>query len=782
MATIDSIGFTAGGIDASAIVTQLMAIERNPLTAMKNRQTRATNEAAAIDGLRQQFDAIRRTAASLNGQSTTRLRTASSNPAAVSVQAGSSAVPGSVSFTVDRLASAHSLRTAFASTSPTAPVVTAARLALSTTASSLGIGTIGVADPAATPGSRSVVVTQASTAATRTTAVAPSTSIDASNDSLEVTVAGSTATVTLAHGTYSSTALAGMLGTAFAASGVGVTAAVTGPTGIEIRTHGEGSAATLDVVGGSALMALGLVAGDTARGTDGVVTVDGVATTVTDARAGVTVAGGSLTLGLTGGLRLGTAQVAVVSTGDRSMAAVAAAVNAAGVGTSASVVRVGDDRYHLQFTSDRAGTAAALALDPSAITGGLLQVSAAQDARLTVGSGTGAFTVDASGNTFADLLAGTTVTVAAVGATPVTVSVERDPGAAADAVGRLVDQVNVTLGQISALTGYNTATRVSGPLASNSAVRRSAQQLREAVTGLVDERAIPANVGITTTRAGTLGFDRALFLRALESDPTVVSRVLTESGTSTGPVSFVDAADTTAPGSYAVEVTRTATRAQVVGPRLDALVAGQQIVLGSGTVTTTYTVPPAASAADVVAGLQSAVDAAGLRLDVRDTAGSLSVTARAHGSAASFTHDFDAAAGAGAVTASGVDVAGLVNGAVASGNGLRLTVPADAANEARGLVVDVAPDAALGASPVEYRAGLAARTAFVLGRLADANGALSSQSYSARGRALQVQMDRYELRLADRDVALRRQWSAIQSTLQSLQSQSSWLSSRVNPS
>ena len=248
-----------------------------------------------------------------------------------------------------------------------------------------------------------------------------STVIDGTNNTLTIEIDGVAHAVTLASGTYTPAELVEVVQDALDAAPADATASLDATGRVRITTTHEGSAASLQVTGGNAMAALGLsVDASAIVGTDGTIQIgSNPPVTVTSAGTGATVAvptgTGDLTLTLDGGLRTGTSSVAVVSTGDRSLAAVAAAINGAGVSASASAVKVSDGNWLLQLNSTTTGTANSLSLDASVFTGvgGLLETSAAQDAQITIGTGPGAYSVMASGNVFNDVLQGVTLTATA---------------------------------------------------------------------------------------------------------------------------------------------------------------------------------------------------------------------------------------------------------------------------------------------------------------------------------------------------------------------------------
>ena len=135
-----------------------------------------------------------------------------------------------------------------------------------------------------------------------------------------------------------------------------------------------------------------------------------------------------------------------ITAASSSLADVAAAINSAGVGVSATRVSAGLDPstgqqlYRLQLSSTKTGAAGAFTAyrgTPAQVTAGTAtnllsdpgaaQVRAAQDAQVTLWAGTGAAqTVTSSTNTFSDVLPGVTMNVTAASATPVTLTVAQE--------------------------------------------------------------------------------------------------------------------------------------------------------------------------------------------------------------------------------------------------------------------------------------------------------------------------------------------------------------------
>ncbi len=790
----NSISFTAAGIDVSSIVSGFVAVDRQPIDRLTSRKSAVQLQSDAVGRLRTSFEGLRTAASNLMSQGVARyMSTVSSS--AVSATLSTAATPGSLSFTVDQLARAHGMRTSTGVANATSVMTTASQLAVSTSTTRLGLGSASVGAGVAN-GRYEVTVTQATVGAVKsgTVALAGSTTISAGvNDTVEVEVDGVARTLTLAAGTYTAAQLDDAVQSAATSAGAGLTAALDGTGRLRLTTTHEGSAATIRVTGGSALGALGLGVDAVAiTGTDGAVKIgDQPVTTVTSAGPGaspvaVAAGGGDLTFDVTGGLRTGSATVAVVSTGDRSLGAVAAAINGANVGATASAVKVSEGNWVLQTNSRSTGVDGRLAIDGAAFTGvgGLVETTAARDAQITIGSGPGAYSVTSTSNVFSDVMPGVSLTAVAESATPVTVNVGRNEAATADAVKGLVDAVNRTLGDLAIQTRYDPKSGKASPLTADSGIRRLAEQVRSAVTALVGDAStgLASAVGIDLQRDGTLKFDSAKFTAAMQADPAAVERFFARGGSTTPTLAFSAATDRTTPGSYAVEVTTPATRATTGDVLVGGSPAGQRIAVRVGAVTATYDAAPGATPADIAGGLNAALAGAGLRINAETSGGGLRLTAADHGGAGSFETNLDLLGAGSWATNTGTDVVGTIGGTAAIGVGNRLRLLETDTSAARGLEVTVGEGAVGALGSVSYSPGVAARLVSLVTNAVGEGGALTSSanSYEARIEAFEEQITRYEDRLAAKEAAYRRQWTQVQSLLNSLQTQQSWLTSQID--
>jgi flagellar hook-associated protein 2 len=237
-----------------------------------------------------------------------------------------------------------------------------------------------------------------------------------------------------------------------------------------------------------------------------------------------------------------------ITAASSSLADVAAAINQAGAGVSATRVAAGLDPatgqplFRLQLSSTKTGAAAAFtayrgtAADVTAGTAtnllsdpGASQVRQAQDAQLTLWAGTGAAqTVTSATNTFTDVLPGVAVAVTATSSTPVTLTVARDDKSISAAANSLATAVNDILTFITQKQAVSTSTDsaggtvvTGGPFTGESSTRDVNQKLVDAVISPINGVS-PSTYGISITRDGAVTFDQDVFAKAMAADPDTV--------------------------------------------------------------------------------------------------------------------------------------------------------------------------------------------------------------------------------------------------------------------
>lgn len=207
--------------------------------------------------------------------------------------------------------------------------------------------------------------------------------------------------------------------------------------------------------------------------------------------------------------------------GTQTVADAAAAINASSLGLSASVVQISATEVGLQVSSKTTGADSEFSFTGA----GTFSVnSQAQDATLSIGT-SNPYTVSSPTNTFTGVLPGTTITATkADPLTPVTVSVVSDPSSVASKMQALVDAVNATIKTVKDYT--STATGSTAALKGDWSVSSLAGSLANAVSAAVGTDGSPAQVGFQLNKDGTVAFDKAKFIAALNNTPDLAKRMV----------------------------------------------------------------------------------------------------------------------------------------------------------------------------------------------------------------------------------------------------------------
>ncbi len=215
----------------------------------------------------------------------------------------------------------------------------------------------------------------------------------------------------------------------------------------------------------------------------------------------------------------------------------ASAINTLDAGASASVVNVGTTAspdYRLRLGSDQSGTGQAVSIVTDDTTLGVAVTQSALDAEFTVSGFTDPLTRDS--NTVSDVIPGVTLNLKAAGG-PVNVTVTADSNAIAGQVDAVVQAFNDV---VTFVDGENNVTQDTsssdrtvslGPLALDSTVRGILDSLHRLISDPTTGGSnggvysVLAQVGITTTRDGTLSFDQATFQTELAARGSDVAKL-----------------------------------------------------------------------------------------------------------------------------------------------------------------------------------------------------------------------------------------------------------------
>lgn len=532
--------------------------------------------------------------------------------------------------------------------------------------------------------------------------------------------------------------------------------------------------------------------------------------------------GNGLVTGFTQNPERATATVRIPA-GSSSLADVRDAVNEADIGIRASIINdgVGD---RLVFVAEDTGAANGFLVDVSDDDGvlddaaGLSRLAldtansnlelnrAGADAQLVVDG----LAVTRAGNEIDDLLEGATLTLRGTSMVPVDVHVEPDTAQAKKLVTGFVEAYNVLQEQIDSLAGYDAESQQGGVLQGNALVRSVESNVRRLVTAQLDAldgrgvRAL-ADIGIRTTRDGTLEIDDALLSERLAEDVDGVAALFGTTGIIDGSgLRYESSRSETRPGGYAVSVTQLAERAAITGSAVAAASEGSPVAVATGSDVIELTVDGIASGAialtqgsytsgaALAAELQARINGsdalrdAGYSVTVSfdDTANTFSITSDRYGSES--TVEITAMdAGLGAVYGlsvgqldAGMDVAGSIGGVAAEGFGRYLT---GQTGDADGLKVEITGGVVGDLGRVTFSRGVSALLESTLDGFLRSDGLFNGATKRLRDNIEDIGDERVALddRLERLQSRLLAQFSAMDAMVAQLNQTSTFLTSQL---
>jgi flagellar hook-associated protein 2 len=201
-----------------------------------------------------------------------------------------------------------------------------------------------------------------------------------------------------------------------------------------------------------------------------------------------------------------------------TLADAVAAINASDKGLTASAVRVQDGEYRLQVTAKATGDKASFTVGSA---GSWTAVTTGKDAELSLGES--GLSVYSDTNTFTGLMADTSITVSKTGESA-SVTVAKDPSAAASKMASLVAAANSLLDSV---TSYTDTKNASALLKGDSTLRGLSNQILDIVSSGIGGISA-STIGVQLTKDGKFTFDSAVFTAKMASDPAAVKDMLTK--------------------------------------------------------------------------------------------------------------------------------------------------------------------------------------------------------------------------------------------------------------
>lgn len=504
------------------------------------------------------------------------------------------------------------------------------------------------------------------------------------------------------------------------------------------------------------------------------------------------------------------AKTVTINSSNNSLSGIASAINAAGIGVTATIVNNGSSSpYQLVLTGPSGGSnsmqigvsgdatlAGLLSYNPAG-TQDLTQVSAAQNALLNVNG----IALSQTSNTVSNAIQGVTFNLSGTTTTPATINVAQNTGAVTSAVQGLVSAYNTLNGTIQGLASYNSSTKVAGPLFGDSMINNIQNQissvLNTPISGTTSLYNTLASIGVTFQQDGTLALNSSQLNTVLASNPADVASLFATVGKATDSlVHYTGASATTQAGSYALNVTQMATQGTLVGAAAPGLTitAGTNDTLNltvDGTAMT-VTIPSgtyasaAALATQVQAGINSnaGLQAAGESVGVTvNASGALNLQANNYGSSSSVVvtggNGSAGLLGSAPVTTYGLNVAGSINGTTATGSGQVLT---STTGNSGGLSLTIAGGTTGARGTVAFSQGYAAQLSNLATALSDPlSGPIAAEVTGLNSTITNLgsQITNWQIRLTQIQQSLTAQYSALNVMLGTMSQTSSYLSTQL---
>ena len=527
-----------------------------------------------------------------------------------------------------------------------------------------------------------------------------------------------------------------------------------------------------------------------------------------------TISGGTLSSGVYSGATFtpnggGTKSVTINSSND-SLSGIASAINAAGIGVTATVVNNGSSTpYQLVLTgpsgvsnsmqisvSGDATLSSLLSYNPAG-TQDLTQVSAAQNAQLTVNG----IALSQASNTVSNAVQGLTFNLTGTTASPATVSVAQNTGAVTTAVNNLVSAYNALNTAIQGVASYNSSTNNAGPLFGDPMVNNIQNQIRSIlntpISGTTSVYSTLAEIGVTFQQDGSMAVNSSQLNTALATSPSDIASLFSTVGKATDSlVQYANSSTSTQPGTYAVNVSQVATQGQLTGsvaPTLTITAGSNDMVnlnVDGNSVAVTLPAGTYSSASALATQLESSINgnstlsAAGVSVGVTvNASGYLNLTSNIYGSASSVAvtggDGSSGLLGSAPVRTNGLDVAGSINGAAATGSGQLLT---STAGNSSGLSLTIAGGNTGSRGTVSFSQGYAVSLNNLATSLLDPiSGPIAAEVSGLNSSISNIgsQITNWQSRLASIQQSLTTQYTALNVMLGTMSQTSSYLSTQL---
>lgn len=793
---------SSSGLDVNSIVTQLMAVERQPLTKLNTQEASYQAKLSAFGTLNGAVSTFQSSVLGLSSPSLFQaLKATPSDTTVFSASAASTAAAGSYTLDVISLAQAQKL-VAAGQTSSTAAIGTGATTTLTFDFGTISGGTYTAYNPATNTGGTYAGSTFTSNGSGLKTVTINGTnnSLQGIRDAINAAAIGVTAAIVNdGSGTpYRLTLTSSNMGVSnsmnISVSGdATISNLLTNNPGTVAAVAGTTAAPTTTIVGAGP----GAAVGSIAAGTMIVTTAAGPISV-----GAITLPGGAVANGNAIATALNTALgangTATVNgaTGAITITAGAASSVTLSMGGFAPDSATATANQNTLATQTGFSAGAASQLGTQAIGAEKMAQSAvAQNAVLNVNG----VQATKTSNTITDVIQGVTLNLLKP-ATGATLTVASDPAATTTAINGFVKAYNDLAKTLADSSAYNASTKQGAILQGNSTVRNLQSQLRNmlsaSVSGTSGTLTTLSQIGITFQKDGSLAVDGAKLSAAMTTNPNDIASLFASVGKATDSlVSFNAATTSTKPGNYAVNITQIATVGSSTGNAVptNTIAASTAINVTLNGVTAsvaltagTYTAAQLATMIQSAINGTSAFTTAGSSVSATiNGSGFLNISSTRYGASSSVSMTngtgttVAALMGATPTNSTGVDVAGSIGGVSGTGSGQLLSA---ASGNPQGLSIIVNGGVTGARGTLNYSQGYATTLKNWSTSVLASDGSITSATNGINQTIKDIgkRRDALNLRLVTIEARYRSQFTHLDAMLNSMNTTSNFLTQQLS--
>lgn len=519
-----------------------------------------------------------------------------------------------------------------------------------------------------------------------------------------------------------------------------------------------------------------------------------------------------------------TAATVTIDSSNNSLQGIADAINKAAIGVKANIISDGSATpSRLVLTSEKSGETSSMKISVNGDaalsdllsyapdgTQKLSQSNTAQNAKLSVNG----VAITSPTNTVEEAIPGVSLTLLKGGTTSTTggvttntpstsnISVSNDTSGIKTALANFVksyNELNATINQLTAVTPglKQGAARTGGPLVGDSTTLTLQSSLRKMfaapVPGLDSTYSNLSQLGVAFQKDGTLKLDTGTLQTAIDKNVGDVTKLLATAGTTSDSlVKFISSSSNSTVGTKGISISQLATQGSLKG----STAAGLNIVAGSndqlaltinGVTANATLIPGNYTAASLAAHLQSIINGApgmstaGAGVTVTQDAGVFSITSTKYGSVSKVDISGNGAAdlfGTPTLT-DGVDVAGTIGSAPATGSGQQLT--GAGGSGAAGVVVQITGGNLGDRGTVNISKGIGALFNSINDSFLGATGTIQNKNDGINKSVADIgkQRDALNIRLTLTEARYRKQYSSLDVTLAGMNSTSNFLTQQL---